>query len=150
MSEMSSHDPFEHMKHKLWPKEGPKVKLSNWLMTTKSWEWPWFPCVQVVCDIPLESSQWGLQLFFRPHLNRRPAHKIMALQSHGSPNFGNFEIPKWELRTKCHLDAGHVASRIVYYKGESGGFPQVWAVVSLVNLNLPMVRPSTKNVLAMH
>ncbi len=28
--------------------------------------------------------------------------------------------------------------------GEGGGFPQVWVVVSLVNLELPMVCPSTK------
>jgi hypothetical protein len=28
MSKMSSHDPFEHFKHKLWPKERPGVKLS--------------------------------------------------------------------------------------------------------------------------
>jgi hypothetical protein len=28
--------------------------------------------------------------FFRPHLNRRFAQKIMGLQNHGSPNFGNF------------------------------------------------------------
>jgi len=38
----------------------------------------------------------------------------------------------------------------VYYKGEGGGFPQVWAVVSLVNLSLLMAHPSTKSVLVMH
>jgi hypothetical protein len=31
-----------------------------------------------------------------------------------------------------HLDATSAASYRVYYKGEGGGFPQVWAVVSLV------------------
>jgi hypothetical protein len=29
--------------------------------------------------------------------------------------------------------------------GEGGGFPQVWAVVSLVNPELPVVCPSTKS-----
>jgi hypothetical protein len=67
MSKMSLDDQFGHFKHKLWPKEGPRVKLPIWLLTTKSWESPWFPCVQVTCNISLESSQWGLQLFFRPH-----------------------------------------------------------------------------------
>jgi hypothetical protein len=38
----------------------------------------------------------------------------------------------------------------VYYKGEGGGFPQVWAVVSLVSPSLPMARPSTKSVQTMH
>jgi hypothetical protein len=31
---------------------------------------------------------------------------------------------------KCHLGVGAVARHKVYYKGEGGGFPQVWAVVS--------------------
>ncbi len=33
---------------------------------------------------------------------------------------------------KSHLDVGLVERSRVYYKGEGGGFPQVWAVVSLV------------------
>jgi hypothetical protein len=49
----------------------------------------------------------------------------------------------WEFRdshlgftkTKSHLDVVPVERRILYYKGEGGGFPQVQAVVSLVNLN---------------
>ncbi len=28
MSEMGSHDPFGHLKHKLWSKEGSGVKLT--------------------------------------------------------------------------------------------------------------------------
>ncbi len=39
------HDPFGHLKHKLWSKEGLRVKLSIWLLTTKRWESPWFPYV---------------------------------------------------------------------------------------------------------
>jgi hypothetical protein len=35
-------------------------------------------------------------------------------------------------REKSHLDVGPVERSRVYYKGEDGGFPQVWAVVSLV------------------
>jgi hypothetical protein len=37
--------------------------------------------------------------------------------------------------TKCHLDVSLVERHIVYYKGEGGGFPQVQAMVSLMNLN---------------
>jgi len=33
---MGSHDPFGFLKHKLWPKEGLKVKLPISLLTTKS------------------------------------------------------------------------------------------------------------------
>jgi hypothetical protein len=39
-----------------------------------------------------------------------------------------FESP-WK---NSHLDVTSVESYKVYYKGEGGGFPQVWAVVSLV------------------
>ncbi len=38
----------------------------------------------------------------------------------------------------------------VYYKGEGGGFPQVLAVVSLVNPNLPVAYPRTKSAPTMH
>jgi hypothetical protein len=36
-----------------------------------------------------------------------------------------------------HLDVASVESCRVYYKGEGGGFPQVWAVVSLVCMCCP-------------
>jgi hypothetical protein len=74
----------------------------------------------------------------------------MGPQSHGSPNFENFETLTWEPRTKCHLGVGPVARHRVYYKGEGGGFLQVWVMVSLVNLSLPVARPSTKSALIMH
>jgi len=57
---MGSHDPFGHLKHKLWPNQRLGVKLPIWLPTTKSQESTQFPCVQVACNISLESSQWGL------------------------------------------------------------------------------------------
>jgi hypothetical protein len=92
----------------------------------------------MACDIPLKSSWRGLQLCFRPHLNQRFAHKVMAPQNHGSPNLGNFETPIWESRDKKnHLDVGPVERCRVYYKGEDGGFPQVQAVVSLVCSSCP-------------
>jgi hypothetical protein len=128
MSKMGSHHPFGRLKHKLCPKERPRVKLTIWLPTTKSWESTQFTYVQMACDIPLESSWQGLQLFFKPHFNLRSAHKVMGLQSHKSPNFGRLE-------TKCYLDVGPMERCRVYYKGEGGGFPQVRAMVSLVSLS---------------
>jgi hypothetical protein len=38
MSKLSSHDPFGHLKYKLWPKERPGVKLAICLPTIKSQE----------------------------------------------------------------------------------------------------------------
>jgi len=54
------------------------------------------------------------------------------------------------LETKCYLDVGLVEKHKVYYKWEGGGFPQVQAVMSLVNPNLPVAHPNTKNVPIMH
>jgi hypothetical protein len=38
--------------------------------------------------------------FFKPHFNRRFAHKVMGPQSYENPNFRNFETPTWESRDK--------------------------------------------------
>jgi hypothetical protein len=54
------------------------------------------------------------------------------------------------LGTKWHLGVGPVARHKENYKGEGGAFPQVQAMVSLVNPCLPMVRSCTKNDLATH
>jgi hypothetical protein len=134
MSKMSSHCSFEHLKHKLWPKEGPGVKLTIWLPITKSQESTWFTCLQRACIIPLKSSRQELQLCFRSHLHWRFDCKVMGLQSHGSPNLGDFgmRLPLGSLGTKSHLNVGFVASHRVYYKGEGCGFPQVRVVVNLV------------------
>jgi hypothetical protein len=142
---MGSHCLFRHLKHKLWPKEGPGVKLRVWLPTRKSQESTQFTWLQMTCDISLKSSWQELQLCFRPHLYPSSACKVMGLQSRGSPSSHDFGTPTresqlarfWDSHTgvpgkKSHLDVGPVERCRVYYKGEGGGFPQVRAVVSLV------------------
>jgi len=47
-------------------------------------------------------------------------------------------------RTKSHSNVGAMERHKVYCMGEGGGFPQVWAMVSLVSPKLPVARPSTK------
>ncbi len=123
---MGLHHPFGHLKHKLWLKEGPKVKLASWLSTTKSWESTRFPCVKVVCDIPLKSSRRGLQLCFRPHPK---ITKVLTLTI--------LRLSLGSLGTKNHLDVGFVDRHRIYYKGEGDGFPQVRVMVSFVSLNCP-------------
>jgi hypothetical protein len=93
MSKMGLHDPFGYLKHKLWPKERPRIKLPIWLPTTKLWELLCFTCVQVVCYISLENSQQGIKLCFKSHLSRRSTQEVIGLQSHGSPNFKIFGTP---------------------------------------------------------
>jgi len=99
MSKMSSHDPFGHLKHKLWPKESRGVKLVVWLLATKSQESTRFSCVEVACDIPLESSQWGLELCFKNI-------SIEGFHANGNLNFGNFDTPIWKSQDKMSFGCG--------------------------------------------
>ncbi len=138
MSKMGLHDPLAYLKHKLWPKERSGVKMSIWLPFIKSQKSPWNTCVQVPSHISLESS---LQHFFRPHLNRRFAQEVLALQNAWSLNFESFGTPKFELgnpKKKWHFDAAFVANHKEYYK--------VWAVVSLVSLCMLVACPCIKSV----
>jgi hypothetical protein len=138
------------LKHKLWPKERPRVKFPIWLLTTKSQESPWFICVKVMCHISLESSWRRLQLCFKIHLNRRFAQEVIGLQSHKKSQFREFRDSQLaSLGTKWHLGASNVARHREYYKGEGGGLSKVRAVVSLVSSCLPMVRLCTKRVFTM-
>jgi len=89
MSKMSSRCSFGHLKHKLWPKEGPGVKLTVWLPTTKSQESTQFTWLQGMCHISLENSRQKLQLCSWPHRNPRSDRNFMGLQSRKSPIWGD-------------------------------------------------------------
>jgi hypothetical protein len=129
---MPSHWQFGHLQPKLWAKEGPGVKLAVWLPTIKSQESTSSRCRIWVCDMALERSRQGLQLWFRPRRDPTLQSGVMAVQSFESPvgtisglhfgSPGNF----------CHSDVASVTSRREYYMGEGGGFPRVRAVVSLM------------------
>jgi hypothetical protein len=56
-------------------------------------------------------------------------------------------LPLWSFETKSHLDVALAERCKVYYMGEGGGFPRVWAVVSLVSPELPMACLGTKGAL---
>jgi len=100
MSKMASHEPFGHLQHKLWSKEGPGVKLAIWLLTTQSCKSTRFRCVQVKCSTPLESSWRELQLWFRLRPNPSLGRRVMSVQSPESPNRDSFGTPFWESREK--------------------------------------------------
>jgi hypothetical protein len=67
----------------------------------------------------------------------------------GVPVMGISKPPLESPGTKWHLGVGHVAMHRVYYKGEGGGFPQVWVIVIFESL---FARGSSmhQNVLNMH
>ncbi len=76
--------------------------------------------------------------------------KLWARKGAGVPIVRISRLPLGSPRTKCHLDVGVVERHKVYYKGEGGGFPQVWVVVSFVSSSLSVVHPNTKNAPIMH
>jgi hypothetical protein len=82
---MPSHWAFWHLSLKLWAKEGPGVKLAVWLPTTKSRESTSFRRPIWVCDMALERSRRGLQLWLRPRRDPTLQSGVIAVQSSGSP-----------------------------------------------------------------
>ncbi len=62
----------------------------------------------------------------------------------GVLTLGILGLPLGSPGTKSHLGVGPVARHKVYYKGEGGGFLQVWVVVSFMSLCLPVACPCTK------
>ncbi len=94
----------------------------------------------------LENSRGELQLWFRPHSNRRLEPRDMSSQSPGSPTRDSFGIPPWESREKVSFGCGSrgATQRILY--GEGAGFPRVRAVMSQVSPRSPVACPNTKKV----
>jgi hypothetical protein len=146
MSRMGSHISFEYLKHKLWSKENMEVKVSIWLLITKSQESPWFTYVKVTCHILLKSSQQRIQLCFRPHLNWRPKKNVMGLQSHKSPNFKKLGILG---QNEIWVQALWLGIKNTM-RGEGGGFLQVGVMMSLVSLCMPVIHLCTKSVSTTH
>jgi hypothetical protein len=113
---MGSHDPFGHLKHKLWQKERPGVKLAVWLLTTKSQESTRLPCVQMECNTLLKSSRQELKLCFKPHPNWRSEQEVTVSQSCGSPTLAVLGLPFGSPRTKRPFGCGprEEAQRVLY------------------------------------
>jgi hypothetical protein len=147
---MGSHD-LGYLIHKLWPKEKLGVKLSIWFPTIKSWESPWFTCVQVACHIPLKSFRWGLQLCLKSYPNWRCAQKGCAFPKCQETQFWEFRDSQLgNPRVKWHLNVTPVAKHKEYCKGEGGGFPHVWAMVNFMSLCMLVVRSCIKNAPTTH
>ncbi len=129
---MASHWPFGHLQPKLWAKEGPGVKLTVWLSTTKSRESTFSRRCLGECDTALKNCQRELQHWFKTRPDPSLGRGAMALQSSGSPAGTLLGLHFGSANKMCHSDVASTTSHREYYKGEGGGFPRVRAVVSLV------------------
>jgi hypothetical protein len=141
---MGLHDPFGHLKHKIWPREGLRVKLTIWLSTTKVRNRPNFLVCRwrvLCCWKSLdEGYNFGSDLISIGGLHT----KLWGPKVAGIPTLAISGLPFGSLRTKSHLDVALVERHIVYYKGEGDDFPQVRAVVSLVSPNCPWLILASK------
>jgi len=100
MPKMASHVPFGHLQPKLWAKEGPRVKLPVWLLTTKSRESTSSRRRLKECNMVLESSRRELQLWLRPHPDLSSRRGNMSVQSPRILTRDSFGTPTWESREK--------------------------------------------------
>jgi hypothetical protein len=141
MSKMALNEPFGHLQHKLWSKEGSRVKLAIWLLTIKSRESTQFRCVQVKCNTPLKSSWRELQLCFKPHPNWRSELGVMSSQSPESPNWDTFGTPPWESRDKKSFGCSSYGRTQIILYGGRWWLPRVRVVVSQVNMCCPWLVP---------
>jgi hypothetical protein len=141
---MALHESFGHLKHKLWSKEGPRVKLPVWLPITKSRELTRPRCVQVECDTPLESLKENYEFASDLIPIGGLSKELWASKVPGFQTGTISRLPLWSPGTNSHLDVAPVEWRKVYYMGEGGDFPRIRAVVSQVSLVLLVACPSTK------
>jgi len=140
---MPSHWQFGHLQPKLWAKEGPGVKLAVWLPTTKSrestssWRSIW------VCNMALERSRRGLQLWFRPRHDPTLQSGVMAVQSFGSPAGTISRLHFGSPGNLCHSDVASATSRREYYMGKVVASPESgpWWVLCV---QVPVASPNTQ------
>jgi hypothetical protein len=141
---------FGHLKHKLWPKKGPKsnCQFHFWLLNvgnrfdSLACRWRATYC--------WEALNKGYNFALNITLIKGLHTKLWASKVMGVPILGISRLPLGSLKTKWHLGASNVARHKEYYKGEDGGFPQVRAMVSLVSLCLHVAHPCTKGVPTTH
>jgi hypothetical protein len=132
---MGSHDPFEYLKHKLWPKEGSRpLKVENrldFLMCRWSATYCWKALdkgYNFVLDLTLIG---GLHT------------KLWAAKVAGLVILGTSGFPLGSLGTKWQLGVGPMARHKEYYKKEGGDFPKsgpwwvLWLCVCLWFVHAP-------------
>jgi len=90
---MGSHDPFAYLKHKLWPKEGSRIWNLFYSSPLKVKNRPDLLMCRWRATYRSKSSQWRIQLCFKPHFNGKYAQEVIGLQNRRKPNSRNFSIP---------------------------------------------------------
>jgi hypothetical protein len=132
MFKMGSHRPFEHSKHRLWPKERSRVKLAVWLPTTKVGNRPNF----LACRRRATYGWKDLDEGYNFALDRIPIEglhkKLFTLKIARVLVVGISGLPLGSPKTKSHLDVAPMERHRYNIRGKVVASPKVQAVVSLV------------------
>jgi hypothetical protein len=88
--------------------------------------------------------------FLQTSLQLKVYKKIMGIQNNKNPNLRNFGTPDLRVLGKMTFGLAPMVNQKKYYKGEGGGFPQVRAMMSLVNLCMFMACLCIKSAPVMH
>jgi hypothetical protein len=134
---MGSHDPFGHLKHKLWPKEGSGVELAIWLPTTKSQELLRFLTCRWHATYHWKALNEGYN-FASNFISIGGFHtKLWAPEVVGVPTLGISRFSFGSPRTKCHLRLVPWPVTKYTIKGKVVAFPKsglwwvLWVRISL-------------------
>ncbi len=120
ISKMGLHDPFEYLKHKLWPKKRLGVKLPIWLQTTKSRKCPYLLTFRWHVAYHWKTLDEGYNFFQTSFQSKVYTKSYGPPKSWESP-FREFQLGS--LGIKWYLGAGPVDRHKEYFKGEDGGSP---------------------------
>jgi hypothetical protein len=123
---------------------------SIWFPTTKSWKLPYFLACRWCMTYRWKNLDEGYNFALDLTSIRGLHTKLRASKVGRVPILGISRLPLESLGTKWHLGAGPMDKHKVYYKGEGGGFPEVWVVVSIVSPCLLVARLCTKSALIIH
>jgi hypothetical protein len=155
MSKMGFHCSFGYLKHKIWAKERPGVKLAigNWQFDSR----------------PLKVGNQPDSLAFRrratylwkaldegynfssDHIAIRGLHKKLCALKVAEVSVDAISgLPLGSPGTKNHLDVAPMERRKVYYKGGKWWLPPSPGHGESCVSGLPMARPSTKSAPTMH
>jgi len=96
MFKISSHDPFEYLKHKLWLKKRSKIIMPIWLLTIKSRESPWNTCVQVTSMYCWKALNKGYNFASDLTSSKGLHSKLWASKVLGVPISRILGLPTWE------------------------------------------------------
>jgi hypothetical protein len=140
---MGLHIPFEYLKHKLWPKERSRVKLAIWLSKKSGTAMIYLSVGGMPHIIGNSSTRVTILLQISPQ--SEVYKKIWASKVMEVPILRIFGLPTLGSWDKMTFGCSPVINKKEYYKGEGGGFPQVWVVVNLMTSYVLVICLCTKS-----